>query len=296
MREVENTGTVNLRSFYMRRMLRIWPLYFSALFFCFFVVNLIPKTGHFTLSDLLAYLFFYGNLHTAFHYYLPLGGGVLWSLCVEEQFYLVLPAIVKLGGRTAVVSVSVLMWVVSQFATKILCGVHGVGGNYVWCNTLTHLQYFAIGALLSVLFYGRVSRIPLALRGLLVVGGFTLFFLFPGQWSHSNDYYAYLVAGIGIVLVVVGFLGLSLPKFCDSFRYLGKISYGLYIYHIWWVYIVFFLYRHFISRVGGAPLFWVQCLVAMPLTIVVAHFSYRWFESPFLRLKERFEVVRSRPV
>ena len=221
---------------------------------------------------------------------------MLWSLCVEEQFYLVWPAIVKLGGKLAIVCVSILMWIVSQFATKMLCGVHGVGGNYVWCNTLTHLQYFGICALLSVLFYGRASRIPLMLRGLLIVGGFTLFFLFPEQWRNSNDYYAYLVAGIGIVLVMVGFLGVSLPKFCDLFKYLGKISYGLYVYHLWWISLIFFFYKHFISRACGAPLFWVQCFVAMPLSIVVAHFSYKWFESPFLRLKERFEVVRSRPV
>lgn len=296
MRERENTGTVHLRAFYVRRMLRIWPLYFAALFFCYLVVRVAPRAGHFTSEDLTAYLLFYGNLRSALHYFLPLGGGVLWSLCVEEQFYLIWPAVVKIGGRSAIVIVSILVWVISQIATKRLCDTHGVGGNYVWCNTLTHLQYFSIGALLSAFLYKRKMKIKAALRGLLIACGFILFFLFPGQIKKLNDYYAYFFAGIGVLLVMVGFFGMTLPGWSSPFKYLGKISYGLYIYHIWWIFVILYFYSHFISRAIGTPLFIIQFLVAFPLSVVTAHFSYKFFESPFLRLKERFEIVRSRPV
>jgi peptidoglycan/LPS O-acetylase OafA/YrhL len=84
-------------------------------------------------------------------------------------------------------------------------------------------------------------------------------------------------------------------------RYLGKISYGLYIFHMLMLSLAFglraWITAHF--RVPKLPLIGIKLsipFVALALTVLTAAISYRWLESPFLRLRKRFTVVRSRPV
>ena len=99
---------------------------------------------------------------------------------------------------------------------------------------------------------------------------------------------------LGTVLIFLSALGATVPAMASSLIYLGKISYGLYIFHLVCIHFAtyvartyFHLQRSLLAVVWG---------MGLPLTIFVAAASYHYIESPFLRLKERFTVVRSRSV
>jgi peptidoglycan/LPS O-acetylase OafA/YrhL len=83
-----------------------------------------------------------------------------------------------------------------------------------------------------------------------------------------------------------------------SFAYLGRISCGLYLFHCIVLMTIVVLWRDLaVRRLGLSLSFdWIGTPLALALTVGLAALSYRYFESPFLRLKERFTFVRSRPV
>lgn len=290
-REKAATGTVDLRAFYIRRVLRIWPLYFGALLFAFSLSHVAPRTGHISIGAILSYVLLAGNWHAAYYGFLPLGSGVLWSICVEEQFYLVWPALVRAGSRKSVAVSAIIAWIISQVTVAILCH-RGALFSITWYNSLAQIQYFGIGAGLSVLLNGRIPNFSRAARSAMIIGGLLVFFCFPRSEGIST-YVPYLMAGVGTALIFLGFLGMPLARWASRLRHLGKISYGLYIYHLWAMFLVVDLARRLLHQND-----WPYALIfvaALPLTVAVAHLSYKYFEAPFLRLKERFAVIRSRP-
>jgi len=109
LRERSRTGDINLKAFYIRRILRIWPLYFAALFAGF----LRSYTGHLQHYPLafLFYIFLAGNWYCAI-YGFPLNPILpLWSISVEEQFYLFIPLSAKRGGHRMLVIVASLLFI-----------------------------------------------------------------------------------------------------------------------------------------------------------------------------------------
>ena len=102
----------------------------------------------------------------------------------------------------------------------------------------------------------------------------------------------YALIALGCAAVLHGFcmIGPShIPRWTAS---LGKISYGLYVYH----FLVMALTSVFLNRLHIHPFSGASAAVSLLVTIVAAKLSYAWLESPFLRLKRRFEIVHSRPI
>jgi len=102
--EKENTGRVHLRAFYQRRVARIWPLYYgftlAVLVIGVFVPRLLPSA-----RALAAYTFFSGNWYLVFsHSNLAGGLGILWSINIEEQFYLLWPLLIKGYERRSLIA------------------------------------------------------------------------------------------------------------------------------------------------------------------------------------------------
>lgn len=288
-REKETTGHIDLRSFYIRRILRIWPLYFVALLGCFVLSRLVPNTDAVSFRAFLPYLLLLSNWPATKFHLLPLGFAVLWSIGVEEQFYLVWPLIVR-WGRGALLWVLCLLWTISQLFVAMMSH-RGVPYYEVWFSSLAQMQYFAIGAALSLLINDRVPRLDAGVRVVMVCLGLAMFLGFPRSEDVVN-YGCYLSAGIGTTLIFVGFLGIRFPKWMDRLRYLGKISFGLYVFHS----VVLLLLRDAIGdKISHGTRLTELCL-GLPVTIAIAHISYRLFETPFLKLKERFEIVKSRTV
>lgn len=301
LREREVTGKVSIQAFYIRRALRIWPLYFTMLLLCF----LFSLSFHYYLpaAEWLSYIFFVGNAYTASTgRYLTWGWMVLWTITVEEQFYLLWPTLIKLGGRSGILLISVLVWIAAQVACLSIA-VHvgtSIYATRLWTNSFVNFQYFAIGAILAVLLHNRKPEIPILARIALAAFGLLTFQLSSMSalryipWLHNDlrVYLAYLATGIGAACLLIAFIGFKLLAKFQWIVYLGKISFGLYVFHdicLLFAAAIGTVVFH-IHSLAMVKMYWLS----IPLTILIASLSYRYLETPFLHWKARFEIIRSR--
>jgi peptidoglycan/LPS O-acetylase OafA/YrhL len=158
-------------------------------------------------------------------------------------------------------------------------------------GTLGRLDPIAAGVLLAAVLDGEVPQIPRRLKISMLLFAGAMLPLAALALFHSNNpdarqlvwSYVLVAASCGcLLLATVGAKGFMRRSWLV---YLGRISYGLYMYHG----AVLLLAAAIFGRNAAA------CFVALPVTIAIAAASYRWLESPFLRLKRRFEYVTSQP-
>ena len=210
-REKTATGSVNVRAFYVRRILRIWPLYFLALLLAFALPRLTQAPdGLIGTPQLLAYLFLLGNWDAVFHGTLPYVA-VLWSISVEEQFYLAWPALARFTTRKTILSTSLAIWALSQMVVVVLC-IQGRDGDAFWFNTLgpdailrhrRRPQHCASRE--------NATTVLGSSDMLMIAGGWALFVALPRTTpSRATEYFSYLAAGLGASLI---FLASSEPRF-----------------------------------------------------------------------------------
>ena len=307
LRERSRTGTVHLRAFYARRILRIWPLYFAMLGLGYLVGLVRPDTA-WGIFRFVNYLLLVGNLYAARHGFTANPAAPLWSVSVEEQFYLVWPSIVKRGAYW--IAIASIAFIVVSFATIYILVTKGVSMQAVWVNSLVQFQFFGIGALIALWLQGRMPTLASPVRIAMLLGAIFL-------WLTANAVFdvsgirgtepawqimaGYGVVAIGCVLLCVGILGAPASWFPKVIVYLGKISYGLYVFHMLALGLVRYVLRYAVKwpglkSVGFWPLAGLEIVIALGLTMVLAHLSYVLFETPFLRMKERFTFVQSRAI
>lgn len=305
-KEQEKTGTIHLPSFYVRRILRIWPLYFALLIFYVILGHFIPL---FSVSRgrILALFFLAGNWYSSVYGWhdVALALVVMWSISVEEQFYLLVPSIARWGGKRAVWVVSIFFLVLAQVALFFL-GKHHVPANpKIWTNSLVQFQFFAAGCILALVLKDRAPGWNLPTRLLAAAAGLALWLtaggplhvmalpVEPGRVGLNVGYTLVLVGTVLIFLAVWGMPAKWVPRWAI---YLGKISFGLYLFHAFF-FVILWRTRAavYVDRLKHyCPV--ADFLIEAVLTVAAASLSYQFFEKPFLRLKSRFTFVRSRPV
>ncbi len=156
LRERAHTGTVSVRKFYIRRMLRIWPLYFLALLVLAPAMRWIVPGDAMPGGHLMGYLLLSGNWASAYWGYPASSFALLWSVSIEEQFYLLWPWLTKrFAGRLTALAA---MMLALAWGTRVLTAAGGVEHPGVWCNTLARLDPIAGGALLAYWLHGRGSQ------------------------------------------------------------------------------------------------------------------------------------------
>jgi peptidoglycan/LPS O-acetylase OafA/YrhL len=320
LRELDATGTVHVRRFYLRRVLRIWPLYYLILVLGFFVVPMLfGKAGTPEHTTMLAqHLFPFATLFANFSsaIFLPSmnamspssdGLSVLWTIALEEQFYLLFPLVMLAVGpsiRPRVVLACGLGLVAFSVATRYYILANAIAYPMVWMNTLAHLDPIVLGIMGAVAWqYGRRSLEWLPFYGvdvLLAIGLFWLVTSFPqiGQSNHTTwQVLAVSAAALLLIGAVLRYRPLGLAFGWRPIAWLGRISYGLYVYHL----LAKQLYQYVIAShlpidLLRYPTRWiVELLLVLGLTIAIAAVSYYGFERRFLRLKERFAIIPSRP-
>lgn len=309
-RELRRTSTVHLVSFYMRRILRIWPLYFIIIsLYC--VVGIFRPPFRMEHGRTIANLFLIGNWYIFFHPSIATPLRHLWSISVEEQFYVLWPSFFKIARIKGIAVLSMLLISLSICTIASLTAQGGDVAVRVWLNSFVEFQFFAIGSLISILLRGNVPRIRTKYRIVLVTVGVAMwllssyvFHIKQSNISHSiqSMITGYEVAALGSTLIFVGVLGMNSKYIHSSLKYLGKISYGLYVFHETGLLIGANMLKVAEKLQMVPPSLWRGCdflftrVSALCVTILLAALSYRFLETPFLDLKKKFTIIRSREV
>lgn len=308
-RERRRNGRIDARAFYIRRMLRIWPLYFLVFFGLAFINLFLPGAGATTPGKWAAFMLFAGNWYITFNGWIEYPVNPMWSLSVEEQFYIAIPFLAMLGRRALVwvniavliVAYAVIAWYANGFPAKPT-----FSGQ--WTNSFVQFQFFAGGMLLSLFLRGRRPDWPIVVRiaafafaiGLWMLAwkGFGIKAEYP-QSTVLESLLGWPLVLVGAGLMLVSLLGMPQRYLPRPLIYLGRISYGMYLIHIFFFWIVYDKARPWLTKmtenagVGG----WrdnIGMAIAFVATVILASLLYRYFETPFLKLKQRYTKVPSR--
>jgi peptidoglycan/LPS O-acetylase OafA/YrhL len=295
--KTHNNQTISLKNFYIRRALRIFPVYFGVLFALSIVYGLIKSNSTDSeqfFSILPIYLTFLANwslLHAA-------NLGIYWSLATEEQFYIVWPVIEKLFSPKTILSIlgvflllnqavnfgyldDFFMWLYQQDThvdlhildttfTPICLGVllaHALNNQTVFSRLYGMLSSPWMSTVVGLLLLLLITLSPSDLSGvprLLIQMTMCLWLL---TLVIREDHHLKPLMALPLV------------------KRLGQVSYGMYVYHMFALHIV----RELLARFG-IPTDWSLFVLGLLLTTIIAELSYRLYESPFLTLNKRFRA------
>ena len=288
--ERESSGAVRMRSFYGRRALRLMPALVVMLGVVSIVLVLDGSTWSSLWPTVRSSLFYYQNWHSVWDpKHLATEFGHLWSLSIEEQFYIVWPvvllAMVALWKRQWVRVAALALGVLWVAWYRLHVWNSGVGWAFVFVRTDTRLDALLVGCLVAFLFQWQVVRarvLHVAAWGGLVVVLATV--------ARTNPFQAYLYKG-GLTLGAIG-VGCVVLAIAEGswrgarlfnvkpLRMVGKVSYGLYLWHFP---IFVLLMRHSATWSSG-----VRVVVGVVLSGVVTAVSWFVVERPALKLKAKW--------
>ncbi len=296
-------------------MFRIWPLYFVVIIAGFCIVSPVahmsgiqfPFLTGVSVNSLPWYVFFGANFRMAFY---PLESIILavgWSICVEEQFYLLWPlALARLPKKNIPILVACVVAV--SFGYRY---IYYQNYNIISYSTFSVMSALAMGAgtacltmyaekfraaiestskqTIVLVYVAMVCLVPLRVLTPHIFSGFMYRIIYSGMPLVFSCLFAFVILEQNLARH-------SFIKFGDypALNYLGIRSYGLYCYHLIALFFTLLLFYYL-----GAPLsnyhVWLylgELLAAFMLTIGLSVTSYRFLERPFMSLKARYGYKR----
>lgn len=292
--EKEKTKKINIKNFYIRRILRIWPIYYLFIIICLLFAFYFPNINDIWSWKITYYLFFMANIpfitHTGIsiivHY---------WSIGVEEQFYMFWPWVIKLV-RTKLILVTIAI-IFGLFFLKS-ASWYFLGNHSILYKSLavTRFHCMLIGAIGAMLYKNQNKYFISVLTGkwlqitIWLLSGllFLNFIYLPAPLT------AEITALVSLVLII-GQVENTTYKVVNLenklFDFLGKISYGIYIIHPLVILLFSYLYRNLnLSFIIQTIVVYSSVIVT---TVLAAYLSYEFYEKPFLTLKKRYMIVKS---
>jgi len=278
-----------LRRFYLRRVLRIFPIYYLTLFIALALQVRAIQQGAFW------HLTYLSNYVAPFHPEWMGPASHFWTLAVEEQFYFVWPFIILFTPRKhliwTIVSTIALAVLFRAFALFVLSVPIDVAGIF----TFATLDSLGGGALLALFHYDERlrTRLPILMKWFLIAGlGIltltTLLYIFNKGYRILHTL---LCLGISLVFVVLiekaarGFRGKAKTMMENPVMlYIGRISYGLYVYHNFMLAIVLY----YLLKRTAVPDYRLVAVLATVSTFATAIVSWHLIERPLAQLKNRF--------
>lgn len=297
-REIQETNTISIKKFMVRRSLRILPLY---VLFCLLATILTLHFENVASWSSLYYAYFYVYNFVPIKDYFPLLGHT-WSLAVEEHFYIIWPAIFSLMfmRRKNILTVGLIVFISLSIFIHFVLMDHGLGDTYFIARwSFTAGYSIALGCLAALLMQGKSTadfcveilrhRLAGPLGILLYVNSL---YLSSGSWFIQNIVSGY-IRSIAILIFIMWIYcnqRSSIVACLESrpLKYIGTISYGIY------------MWQGFLLGTGPARLrdqYWPPSpYIGLAILVVVAPLSYHYFETAFLKLKRNYASSPTRSI
>lgn len=297
MKEHE-TGSFSLKNFYMRRIIRVWPLFFLAVFIKIFLFPSLKGVPMEVISTNLLHAFtFTINFQLLFSEAVKTYT-ILWSICIEEHIYLILPFLLLLFKKNfgTVSFFLIVTGLISWFYFMNIPSKSGLSTPYFMSTS--YFYYFGIGLLIACIKNGTLPGKVLEkviFRPLIQILIFLIFFSFIfNLWGNHSS--------LGATLLINGIFGgyLVWASIQENFilnlkpalsRYLGNISYAMYISHIIIISFTIALFKkkgiHFSEALWGWGIPFISAILCVGLSTLL----YYYFERPILKLKKKFTTV-----
>lgn len=311
-------GSTNyFRNFYARRALRIWPLYYTVLAFAFLGTKVLPSHFQIDPSPLPFYLTFTQNLVRSLGFG-PWAVSVTWSLAIEEQFYLVWPLCVRFMNASKLFRVLIALLIFAPTA-RFVALLSGELPVIIYTTTWFRVDALAAGALTAISLRSALRptierlSLPVMAVALLGAGGLCV--------AHYNQTWLMLerervafsdAVGFSLVfsLLAIGFSALVVQAVSAQpgllrqalrsrpLRFMGKISFGLYLFNGIVVPLAQELFKpwlHSVTKLSGKQLTGLVALAGLLGTFGLATISWHVLESPILRLRRLFPARSKTP-
>ena len=300
--EEQKEGPLQIKHFYLRRILRIWPLYYLLVLLGFLVIPYlnflqVPQYSSDMSDSLDRFLLFFGlAANVAFVYFPTVAfANILWSVAVEEQFYLFWPHVVKIRQKLlGVMLFLLLLYLILKFHAGEL------DPKLEELIIRSRFSSMIIGGIGAYLLFHQKAIIQFLYHRWVQVALLFLFIVFGMDWidfkslSWMQDELVSVVL-CGLIINVATNKQSILNLENSVFSYLGKLSYGLYVYHLFAVVLVLKGLPALLPIQEWSP--WISYPLTLGLifllTTCISHLSYHYFESYFLRKKVWFSTVLS---
>ena len=284
LNEWEKNKKFNIKYFYFRRALRIWPLYYLLMVLGVFVlpniINTITYDGNTFLS-----LFFLNNFDLASSYSnSPIG--IAWSVAIEEQFYIFWGLVFLVFKKKKLFFISIFIFVFS-----VIYSFYNVNDYY---NTIVNVKFLMIGCMGGQLFYYYPDKIKTTLNSWIktshLISLRIILFLASPFLKLAQFYNEVLILPI-LFLIVILKLATNSDNCNSLLSSFGKYTYGAYLLHP----LIFLILKIIFDKLGldyqlNHYLWGLIVISALIATLLASIISYKYYESYFLKLKKKFSV------
>lgn len=289
--EKEKYGSVSLKIFYLRRIFRIWPLYFLITFIGFYYLYF---TVGFTSTDFKSLYYHLAVLSNIAPRSNPLAFQS-WSIGVEEQFYILWPWIFFLPNKKSIYPIITIIigLYLAKFFPVILSKLE-IGPDVLRLKKFFDSARFdnmAMGGGLAYLMHYRLIRIsPKFAKYIFIFTVIILSLQINIKYGLHNLIYSFIFA-LNIYFIVLTNDKKSILE-SGFIKYLGKISYGIYMWHVFAILIVINVTKNYLnfSLFSNNLILHILCVF---LTIVISAASYEIFEDKFLKMKSKLSRLET---
>lgn len=291
--EKKRYGKINIKNFMIRRTLRIWPLYFFLIAITPFLVSWLDTPS----PDYLPNILFLNNFQTIKTHLWTYPFGHYWSICIEEHFYLVWPFIIAFVPNKRLMPVFIF-FIVFSILFRLYSAITLENTWYVlYLNTLSRMDVLVIGAVGAYYYSKKAFHFSLnrwvryALIFLLILG----LSIEPVElWSnyYQASFKKFFTIGIFSVLLLDYNFASNFKHILPNksvFHYLGKVSYGIYMYSN---IIILVVIKKFMWTFSSTNV-WFYIFLIVSLSIVIPIISYELVEKHILKINKKFRKIKT---
>ena len=287
-----------IKNFFIRRALRIFPIYYLLVFVLFLInFDAIREVIWYCLTYTLNIHIYNTNAWCTFSH--------TWTLDIEEQFYLIWPWLVIFVPTRYFKLLTSIAIIIGVGSTYYTLGIEKKMGHFMMFNCLDAFGLGALYAGYTILGNQRKKFERWALVAALIAWGTIIYWNMLWYlnlhlyWGTLIYKFAYAMVGLGLIILVINNKNKILQKYLLENRllnYIGRISYGIYLYHYIYMHKWFGAVGDYIHQLGIhhhrlagwmdgiAPRFFIQVTIVMLLSAL----SYQLIELPFLSIKDKF--------